>query len=516
MVSQCNKPPVLPPTPPLSPSLPPLSPSPPPLSPSPPPLPPKPANTDLIFDLEKVRLGKWKRMQTEEQQRLRGLSRSPTPPCRPPKPLILKIGDNISLSADFQDLTVIPDNFKNDKGNFNPKTSFQLRCGCRTSTRPLWIPDSVKPNQDIKILDQEKKKIKTGVDVRKVKTGVDVRKIKTGVDVKKIDQTVTGSSRRLQIDDENNKVPSADLSNINFNNIHPDLESLKEEKIGVNDKNIENESERLKRLSFASSSSSLDLSTTSSITIQGSSNETLFDVFQDNSQAHLQETKLEEINPASKINLSTPLRLKCSNKNTESSSNCRNKNKKKKELLAAIWRRVDFWRCRKLEIDREIKENEEIRQDIEYKLQGLARTSESIKFCSLVQDIDRITKLMLILSGCLARLENNLYYCVEADISIISRKKEKILQQIEDARHLESFVERRASEVCQLVEKYLQSADIVKYRRFLSNKTRLIVEGRETEERVRLALQQINIIQGQSQMNLRDEMNYRLQSFTKF
>ena len=33
--------------------------------------------------------------------------------------------------------------------------------------------------------------------------------------------------------------------------------------------------------------------------------------------------------------------------------------------------------------------------------------------------------------GCLARLENNLYYCVEADISIISRKKEKILQQIE-------------------------------------------------------------------------------------
>ena len=30
----------------------------------------------------------------------------------------------------------------------------------------------------------------------------------------------------------------------------------------------------------------------------------------------------------------------------------------------------------------------------------------------------------------------------------------------------------------------------------MSNKTRLIVEGRETEERVRLALQQINIIQG--------------------
>ena len=59
-------------------------------------------------------------------------------------------------------------------------------------SRPLWIPDSVKPNQDITILDQEKKKIKTGVDVRKVKTGVDVRKVKTGVDVKKIDQTVTG------------------------------------------------------------------------------------------------------------------------------------------------------------------------------------------------------------------------------------------------------------------------------------------------------------------------------------
>lgn len=58
-------------------------------------------------------------------------------------------------------------------------------------SRPLWIPDSVKPNQDIKILDQEKK-IKTGVDVRKVKTGVDVRKIKTGVDVKKTDQTVKG------------------------------------------------------------------------------------------------------------------------------------------------------------------------------------------------------------------------------------------------------------------------------------------------------------------------------------
>ena len=56
----------------------------------------------------------------------------------------------------------------------------------------MWIPDSVKPNQDIKILDQEKKKIKTGVDVRKVKTGVDVRKIKTGVDVKKSDQTVKG------------------------------------------------------------------------------------------------------------------------------------------------------------------------------------------------------------------------------------------------------------------------------------------------------------------------------------
>ena len=40
------------------------------------------------------------------------------------------------------------------------------------------------------------------------------------------------------------------------------------------------------------------------------------------------------------------------------------------------------------------------------------------------------------------------------------------------------------------------------FRRFLSNKTRLIVEGRETEERVRLALQQINIIQGYT-INLR-------------
>lgn len=44
-------------------------------------------------------------------------------------------------------------------------------------SRPLWIPDSAKPNQDKKVLDQEKKRIKTGVDVRKIKTGVDVRKI---------------------------------------------------------------------------------------------------------------------------------------------------------------------------------------------------------------------------------------------------------------------------------------------------------------------------------------------------
>ena len=75
---------------------------------------------------------------------------------------------------------------------------------------------------------------------------------------------ITSSSRRPHADDENNTINSADLSNINFNNIHPgqikfysyyickknlisclDNESLKEEKIGFDDKNIKNESERL-------------------------------------------------------------------------------------------------------------------------------------------------------------------------------------------------------------------------------------------------------------------------------
>ena len=44
----------------------------------------------------------------------------------------------------------------------------------------------------------------------------------------------------------------------------------------------------------------------------------------------------------------------------------------------------------------------------------------------------------------------------------VAKSKDSI--PLKDARHLESFVERRASEVCQLVEKYLQPPDIVKYR----------------------------------------------------
>ncbi|KAL1433125.1 hypothetical protein MTO96_002088 [Rhipicephalus appendiculatus] len=170
---------------------------------------------------------------------------------------------------------------------------------------------------------------------------------------------------------------------------------------------------------------------------------------------------------------------------------------KKEELMASISRKLDVLRSARLSLREEASQNEQLGRALGSRVDQLARPAERDKYRLHVDELDKIVSLILSLSGRLARVHNALAGLAGADEPTaqerraLESKRDKLSSQHEEARRLKESIDRRSRQVAQFLRKYLTPQEYADYDHFVRMKSKLLVDAREIDDKIRLGEEQL-------------------------
>lgn len=147
--------------------------------------------------------------------------------------------------------------------------------------------------------------------------------------------------------------------------------------------------------------------------------------------------------------------------------------------------------------------NTEVGRGLVTKMGQEASTPEMDKYNLHVEEVEKITSLILGLSSRLAKTENSLANLKRAtwdedeEASLI-KKKEKLVSQLEEAKELKASIDRRSTMVSRTLLARLGEEQHNVYRTFLRTKVQLLVEQRLLAERSEAATLQLEALQKDS------------------
>ncbi|XP_049521173.1 uncharacterized protein LOC119449458 isoform X3 [Dermacentor silvarum] len=167
------------------------------------------------------------------------------------------------------------------------------------------------------------------------------------------------------------------------------------------------------------------------------------------------------------------------------------------ELMASISRKLDVLRSARLSLREEASQNEQLGRALGSRVDQLARPAERDKYRLHVDELDKIVSLILSLSGRLARVHNALAGLAGADEPTaqerraLEAKRDKLSSQHEEARRLKESIDRRSRQVAQFLRKYLTPQEYADYDHFVRMKSKLLVDAREIDDKIRLGEEQL-------------------------
>lgn len=170
---------------------------------------------------------------------------------------------------------------------------------------------------------------------------------------------------------------------------------------------------------------------------------------------------------------------------------------KKEELMASISRKLEVLRSARLSLREEASQNEQLGRTLGSRVDQLARPAERDKYRLHVDELDKIVSLLLSLSGRLARVHNALAGLAGADEPTaqerraLEAKRDKLSSQHEEARRLKESIDRRSRQVAQFLRKYLSPQEYADYDHFVRMKSKLLVDAREIDDKIRLGEEQL-------------------------
>ncbi|KAL3275059.1 hypothetical protein HHI36_019831 [Cryptolaemus montrouzieri] len=178
------------------------------------------------------------------------------------------------------------------------------------------------------------------------------------------------------------------------------------------------------------------------------------------------------------------------------SRNTKDLNQKKEELVNRLGRKLEVLRTEQLAVDEEFKYNEELGENVESHISRLARPQEAAKFRLHVEEIGKITSLLLGLSGRLARAENALVGMAEdhPEKRTLEAKRDKLLSQLEEAKSLKESIDRRSISVSNILTQYLDSEEYADYDHFINMKAKLIMDSKEIADKIKLGEEQLSAL----------------------
>ncbi|KAG5884833.1 hypothetical protein JTB14_029430 [Gonioctena quinquepunctata] len=173
--------------------------------------------------------------------------------------------------------------------------------------------------------------------------------------------------------------------------------------------------------------------------------------------------------------------------------NTKDLSQKKEELVNRLDRKLEVLRGEQLVVSDECKINDELGENVEAHINRLARPHEVAKYRLHVEEVGKITSLLLGLSGRLARAENALMGMAEdhPERRILEAKRDKLLDQLEEAKKLKESIDRRSVSVSNILYKYLNSEEYSDYDHFINMKAKLIMDSKEISDKIKLGEEQL-------------------------
>ncbi|XP_008208251.1 protein Shroom [Nasonia vitripennis] len=166
---------------------------------------------------------------------------------------------------------------------------------------------------------------------------------------------------------------------------------------------------------------------------------------------------------------------------------------KKEELMIRLDKKLVVLRAEQEAVREEGEVNEALGSRVQARIAALAKPAEASKYRLHVEEVGKITSLLLGLSGRLARAENALYGMPadHPERKILESKRDKLMDQLEEAKILKGNIDRRSVNVSAILSKYLSDEEFADYQHFINMKAKLIVDGREIQDKVKLGEEQL-------------------------
>lgn len=73
-------------------------------------------------------------------------------------------------------------------------------------------------------------------------------------------------------------------------------------------------------------------------------------------------------------------------------------------------------------------------------------------------------------------------------------KRDKLLDQLEEAKILKINIDKRSANVSAILSKYLTDDEFADYQHFINMKTKLIMDSRELQDKVKLGEEQLSAL----------------------
>lgn len=172
---------------------------------------------------------------------------------------------------------------------------------------------------------------------------------------------------------------------------------------------------------------------------------------------------------------------------------CCDLTKKKEELVQRLGKKLLVLSNEQTSIAEESNANDLLGNDVALKVAQKVRPSDASKFRSYVDDVGYITMLLLSLSGRLARTDNALHNIDDShpDKKILEAKRDRLLEQLDEAKQLKDDIDRRGAIISKILEKSLTIEEYADYDYFINMKAKLIVDSREIADKIKLGEEQL-------------------------
>ncbi|XP_023315676.1 protein Shroom isoform X2 [Trichogramma pretiosum] len=166
---------------------------------------------------------------------------------------------------------------------------------------------------------------------------------------------------------------------------------------------------------------------------------------------------------------------------------------KKEELMVRLDKKLVVLRAEQDAVREEEELNEALGARLAEKVSTLLDPIDFVKYQLHVEEIGEITSLLLGLSGRLA-LTENILYGMESDQpekKTLEIKRDRLTDQLEEAKILKLQVDRRSASLSNLLAKYLDDEEIDDYQHFINMKAKIIIDANQIQDKVNLGEEQL-------------------------